>query len=404
MSMACLGRTGQWGNALMAYFFLKAFAAAHHMTPEVPRWIGQDLFGRRDDPMTHAHPVILYDMVSEICRDVYHPMVTASLAVSRARAVGEGGRRLTLLRDPLLDRPDLASPTTSVDLEGPYLLHTRYLARHRDFLRRAVEPVPALREGLEAGWSNLRGRGDIVIGLHVRRGDFDSKFVHQGFEFVTPIGWYRSWLDRLWARYERPVLFVAGDSPAQTLRALDRYHPVTIRDLGVKLPAELRTLDLPPAHLQRDAEFFPDWFMLTRCHALAISNSTFSFTASMANTTASVFARPDLPAKALLPFEPWNSEPLLFLPPSRNLLLEVLSRLSLSQQGMGRRSMVPNLGRALRWYGQVLRSRMIASRHYSGTPGLFRELLRPGFYLAACRRYDERVPGDARPGLPAIPP
>ena len=27
VSMACLGRTGQWGNALMAYFFLRAFAA-----------------------------------------------------------------------------------------------------------------------------------------------------------------------------------------------------------------------------------------------------------------------------------------------------------------------------------------------------------------------------------------
>lgn len=404
VSMACLGRTGQWGNALMAYFFLKAFSGAHHMTPEVPRWIGQDLFGRQDDPMTVAHRVILYDMVSEICQDAHHPMVTASLAVSRARAVREGGRRLVLLRDPLLDRADLASPPTSVDLEGLYFLHTRHLSPHRDLLRRAVEPVPALRERLDVGWRNLRGRGDTVIGLHVRRGDFASKFIHQGFEFVTPMRWYRSWLDRLWARYERPVLFVAGDSLPQTLRALDRYHPVTIRDLGVQVPPELLTLDLPPAHLQRNAEFFPDWFMLTRCHALAISNSTFSFTASMANTTASVFARPDLQANALVPFDPWDSEPLLFLSPSRSLVLEVLRRLSRSQQGMGLRAAVPSVGRALRWYGQVLRSRATASRHYSGTAGLFRELLRPQFYLAACRRYDERVPGAAIAGLPTIPP
>src|SRR5262249_9104954 len=161
--------------------FLKAFAAAHHLTAEVPRWIGQDLFGRQDDPMTHAHPVVWYDAVSEICHDAHHPMVTASLAVSRARALAEGGRRLVLLRDPLLDHPDHTSPNTTVDLEGPYLVHTRHLARHRDLLRRAVEPVPRLRERLEAGWENLRRRGDIVIGLHVRRGDFDSKFVHQGF-------------------------------------------------------------------------------------------------------------------------------------------------------------------------------------------------------------------------------
>jgi hypothetical protein len=402
--MACLGRTGQWGNALLPYFFLRTFADVHDLASEVPRWIGQDLFGHLDDPITHAHPVILYDMVGEICRDAHHPMVTASLAVSRARAVREtSGRRLVLLRDPLLTHPNHSLPATCLDLEGPYLVHTRHLSRHRDLLRRAVEPVPALQECLEAGWQNLRRRGDVVIGLHMRRGDFDSKFSHQGFELIAPIEWYRSWLDGLWARYERPVLFVASDSLPQVLPALARYHPITIRDLGVKLPPELLRLDLPPAHLQRDADFFPEWFMLTRCHALAISNSTFSFTAAMVNETASVFMRPDPQANALVPFDPWDSEPLLFLPPSGNLLLEVLHRLSVAQRGMGLRATLPNLRRALRWYGQVLLARATASRHYSGVAGLLRELLRPQFYLSACRRYDESSGGAAEADLPVVP-
>ena len=389
----------------MAYFFLRTFADVHDLAPEVPRWIGQDFFGQLDAPITYAHPVILYDMVSEICQDSHHPMVTASLATSRARAVREmSGRRLVLLRDPLLTQPNHSLPATCLDLEGPYFLHTRHLSRHRDLLRRVVQPVPALQECLAAGWRDLRGRGDIVIGLHVRQGDFDSKFSHQGFEFVAPIEWYRSWLDGLWARYERPVLFVASDSLPQVLPALARYHPITIRDLRVKLPPEFLRLDLPPAHLQRDADFFPDWFMLTQCDALAISNSTFSFTASMANETASVFMRPDPQANALVPFDPWDSEPLLFLPPTENLLLEVLHRLSMAQRGMGLRATVPNLRRALRWYGQVLVARAIASRHYSGTAGLCRELLRPQFYLAACRRYDEGSGDGAEADLPQVPP
>lgn len=402
VSMACLGRTGQWGNALMAYFFLRAFADVHEMAPEVPRWIGQDFFGRLDDPITHAHPVVLYDMVSEICQR-FHPMVTASLATSRARAVREGGRRLIVLRDSLLDEADPSLPAACVDLEGLYFLHTRHLARHRDRLRRAVEPVPALRDCLEAGWRNLRRRGDVVIGLHVRRGDFDSKFAHQGFEFVAPIAWYQSWLDELWRRHERPVLFVASDSLPQVLPALARYRPITIRDLGVELPPEFLRLDLPPVHIQRKADFFPEWFMLTRCHALAISNSTFSFTASMLNETASVFMRPDPQANALVPFDPWDSEPLLFLPPSANLPLEVLKRLSAARRGMGLRAIVPNLRRALRWYAQVLLLRATAARHYSGTAGLLRELLRPQFYLSALRRYDEGEAGAAEADSPGPP-
>jgi hypothetical protein len=402
VSMACLGRTGRWGNTLMSYFFLRAFAQAHALVPEVPRWIGQDFFGRLDDPITHAHPLILYDMVSEICQDRYQHMVTASMATGRARRLREAGRHLVPVREPLLDEFGQL-PATSVDLEGLYFVHTHHLARYRDLLRRVAQPLPALEEGLTAAWRDLRRRGDIVIGLHVRRGDFDVKFSHVGFEFVAPIEWYISWLDRLWGQHERPVLFVASDSLPKVLPALARYNPITIQDLEMRLAPELRELDLPAAHVQKDADFLPEWFLLTRCHALAISNSTFSFTAAMMNETATVFVRPDPQMNALVPFDPWDSEPLLFLPPTGNLLLEVLQRLSMAQRGMGLRATLPNVSRALRWYGQVLRARATASRHYSGTAGLLREFLRPQFYLSVGRRYDEGSAEGGEADLP-VPP
>lgn len=403
-SMACLGRHGGWGNTLMAYFFLKAFARVHQMAPEVPRWMGQDLFGKRDDAINRVHPVVLYDMVSEICQESHHPMVTFSIAASRARTVRETqGRGLIMLRDPLLAHPVHPLPATCVDLEGPYILHTRHLSRHRDFLRSTVQPVPALRERLDAAWQALRDRGDAVIGVHVRRSDFDRALSQQGFEFITPMHWYLAWLQQMWARYARPVLFVASDALPQVLPAFARYRPVTTQDLGMTLPPDLRRLDLPAAHVERDATFFPDWFMLTRCDAVAISNSTFSFTACMMNETASVFVRPDLRLGTLVQFDPWDSEPLLFLPETRNLLLDILQRVSLAQRGLGIRATVPNLRRALRWYVTLLRVRASACRQFSGTAGLFRELLRPQFYLAASRRYDWGSPGASEPEIPELP-
>ena len=397
VSMACLGRHGRWGNTLMAYFFLHAFARVHGLVPEVPRWIGQDVLDVHDAPVSAAHPVVLYDMVSEICQERHHPMVTFDLAASRARSVRDiGGRSLVVLRHPLLTR-GATLPAPCLDLEGPYFLHTRHLAPHREFLRGVTRPAGALREPLESAWHRLAARGDAIIGIHVRRADFDTALGQQGFEFVAPARWYRAWLEQVWRRYENPVLFVATDSPKDVLPAFASWHPVTARDLDVELPSALREPDLPPSHVEPDAAFFLDWFMLTRCHALAVSNSTFSFTAAMINEIASLFVRPELRRGGLIPFDPWDSEPLLFLPAARNLPLDVVRRLVLAQRGQGARAMRSNVRRALRWYWSVLRMRAMACRYYLGAPGLSRELRRPQFYLATRRRYDVGASDDWRP-------
>jgi hypothetical protein len=401
--MACLGRHGRWGNTLLAYFFLKAFARVHQLTSETPRWIGQDVLDVRDAAISEAHPIVLYDMVSEICQEHHHPMVTFSQAASRARTVREiGGRSLVVLRDPLLTDSGHALPGTCLDLEGPYFLHTRHLAPHREYLRGLVQPLHALRGPLESAWRQLAARGDAVIGIHVRRTDFDTALGQQGFEFVAPIRWYLAWLERVRHRYTNPVLFVATDSPRDVLPALAAWHPVTMRDLDLNIASPLLHPDLPVSHVEPDATFFPDWFMLTRCDALATSNSTFSFTASLINERASLFVRPDLRREALVPFDPWDSEPLLFLPPARNLPLDVLRRLFFAQRGIGARAMRSNLRQALRWYVNVLRVRAMACRHYLGPGGLSRELWRPQFYIATNRRYDAGHPGDGGGAPPEI--
>jgi hypothetical protein len=275
-----------------------------------------------------------------------------------------------------------------LDLEGPFFLHTRHLAPQRDFLRRAAAPEPRVGERLELAWRRLHEGADAVIGIHLRRADFAQAFGHQGFEFLAPLRAYLLWLDQLWPRYSRPRLFLASDSLPEVLPAFARYRPVTTETLGVTLPPDLHSLDLPPTHVQRDAAFFPDWFFLTRCQALAISNSTFSFTAAMLNDRASVFARPHPGSRTLVTFDPWDSEPLLFLTRPRSLLLDAWHRLALARRAASGVTLRQNLLAAIRWYLMVLRVRWTACRHFRGTSGLRRELLRPGFYLARTRRYD----------------
>ena len=57
--------------------------------------------------------------------------------------------------------------------------------------------------------------------------------------------------------------------------------------------------------------FFDDFAALTLCDKVAVSNSSFSFAATMLNQRADEFMRPDLAVKKLIPYDPWSSPPLL---------------------------------------------------------------------------------------------
>jgi hypothetical protein len=61
-----------------------------------------------------------------------------------------------------------------------------------------------------------------------------------------------------------------------------------------------------------DGVALADWFALCRCDTLAVSNSTFSFSAAMlaahaATPGAFVAARPDPRAGVMADFDPWDA-------------------------------------------------------------------------------------------------
>lgn len=265
--MSTLGRNGRFGNSILQYAFLRLYAAEYGMAYEVPDWVGRYLFDG-NDPWPSAPLSVLHE--------------------ADARFEDSLARRI-----PLVYR--------NYDLLGHFCYPTAAMARHRRLFRDMLSPNPVLRPRLDLAMERLRGMGRTVVAAHLRRGDFG-----QGPFWIAPEAWYQAWLEEHWAGLDAPVLYLATDEPA-LVEAFGRYRPVTLADLGVPLPG---------------AEFYLDFHVLSRADLMLISNSTFSFTASMLNAArdggeARRFLRPDRDRRCLVPYDPWDADPpQVFRPPA----------------------------------------------------------------------------------------
>lgn len=256
ITMSTLGQNGRFGNQLLQYGFLKMYAQEHGLALEAPDWIGRDLFDL-DDPMRGAPlPAV---------RETEHDLVA-----SLNRVVPEVWR--------------------DADILG-YCCHpTAGLRRYRALFRGLFRPGLKVADIAASAEAQLRARGDTLVGIHLRRGDFGT-----GRFWIAPAAWYAKWLEKIWPALQRPVLYVATDDPASAAE-LAKFAPMTAADLQLDVPG---------------AEFYPDFHLLTQADALAISNSTFSFVAAMLNLHAKAFVRPDRDAAALVAFDPWDAPVLL---------------------------------------------------------------------------------------------
>lgn len=261
VSMRQLGGNGKFGNQLLQYGFLRLYAQTHGLVAQAPDWIGRDLFGA-DDPLPDAS----LPAVDEDSTDLF--------AVLNGTAPA------------LADR----------DLTGFFCRPTALWGDRATEFRALFRPTPSIEPILQQAMVRLREHGKTLVALHLRRGDFGY-----GPFWIAPTGWYHAWLDRIWNTLDAPVLYVASDDPG-AVAEFQRFGAVSAASLGGSLPG---------------AEFYLDHYLLSQADHLAISNSTFSLTAAMLNERAQGFVRPDPHQKALVAFEPWNTEPLLEPDPAR---------------------------------------------------------------------------------------
>lgn len=290
LTMSSIGQLGRFGNQLFQYAFLRICAQKSEARIECPPWIGQTLFGHNDAPISRRLPAAIerwevgknmFDLVPE-----FIPYIE-KLADARSSRVGAEA---------------LEEGLVNVDLWGFFQMHTRFLKPYKEYFRALFQPVSDLKTPLEDGLNLLRSKGKTIIGIHIRRGDFITVPLAR-YTLLVPAKWWCDWLDGIWGELESPVLFLCSDDLDSIVPEFGRFSPITFRDLNVKLPDRMNDLNL---------EFYIDFFVLSNCDVVGISNSSFSFVASMLNEHAKMFVRPhrDFSTKFTV-FDPWNSEPLL---------------------------------------------------------------------------------------------
>lgn len=256
ITMSTLGNNGRFANQIFQYAFLKIYAKENNLQVETPTWIGQTIFGHNDSLISQKLPVFY---------ETNHNITEAII-------------------------PNTIKIFDNVDFWGYFQYNTRYYEPYKNYFRSLFEPKGEAKEIVTSALKNLQKRGKTLVGIHLRRGDYGYKHF-----FVAPNQWYLKWLKEIWSTLDEPVLFIASDEIDKVKDDFSDYNPVTVQDLDCELP---------------QANFYPDFYLLSQCDVLAISNSSFSFASSMLNQKANIFMRPNLAVKKLIPFEPWASETL----------------------------------------------------------------------------------------------
>lgn len=257
ISMSCLGNLGRFANQIFQYAFLRIYAREHQLLAQTPPWIGQTLFGCTDPPITRELPLVI------------EPTSVLDRAVI----------------------PNTPQVLQDVDLQGFFQYHTRYYRPHKDFFCALFQPVPLIRRELDKLKAKLDQQGKTLVTLHLRRGDFGW-----GTFWKAPTAWYVTWLESIWDTLKAPVLYIASDEPDAVKGDFARFSPRVLTDLCTD-PFLLEKLG-----------FYLDFWLLTQGDYLAISNSSFSFAASMLNARSRLFVRPVFSAAGLVPYDPWDAE------------------------------------------------------------------------------------------------
>ncbi|MBD2124671.1 alpha-1,2-fucosyltransferase [Trichocoleus sp. FACHB-262] len=259
ITMSTLGQHGRFGNQLFQYAFLKIYAQKYNLQVETPDWIGRYLFGC-DDPLLARQLPMLLEPPQGIAAE--HLLNTET-------------------------------PYENIDFFGNFIYHTKHYSKYKEYLRSLFQPVAEVKSQILSGLSELRSRGNTIVGLHLRRGDFSKS---QGSFFVAPNVWYQEWLQTIWPTLDKPMLFIASDELDNVISDFAEYQPITTGQLEIELP---------------EATFYPDFYLLSQCDIVAISNSSFSFAACLLNLRSREFLRPNPATQSLVPFDPWDSEPVL---------------------------------------------------------------------------------------------
>jgi hypothetical protein len=200
------------------------------------------------------------------------------------------------------------------DFYGHAQYHTSYFADTQKDVRRQFTPVPPVVKRMQEPQARLFDSGLTQVGIHLRRGDYGRRIFP-----IIPVSWYLNWLDRNWSQLVAPSLFIATED-SSLVEAFAKYHPSTVTTYGVKLnAAPMKNFNYLPHDLKHGTresmDWFPDFYMLSKCNIILGPSSTFSFFAAMLapnlKSDCRGYWRASLAHEDFIGEDPWNSYPLL---------------------------------------------------------------------------------------------
>eukprot|EP00172_Hildenbrandia_rubra_P001854 Plantae.Rhodophyta-Hildenbrandia_rubra.ctg24694.p1 GENE.Plantae.Rhodophyta-Hildenbrandia_rubra.ctg24694~~Plantae.Rhodophyta-Hildenbrandia_rubra.ctg24694.p1 ORF type:complete len:586 (-),score=109.23 Plantae.Rhodophyta-Hildenbrandia_rubra.ctg24694:641-2398(-) len=325
ITMTGFGKLGRFGNQVLQYMFLKCYAKVNIVEEiQVPSWIGSSLFGLDDREVQRALPA-----ATEFKETKANSTFTTEF-IDYIEA-SNGGKLVPEIGLDALSEEAQSMDFVNVDVWGWFQWHTSKYAPFKSMIQSTFEPVKSLKSSMDKLFEEkvkyYEGKRRTVVGIHIRRGDYKN-IAASSFGYCAPTSWYLEWLENIWDSLDNPVLMITSDEVNAVIGDFAKYNPITAENVGFDLPSEFKG---------RKAGFFPDWYGLTMCDVLGISNSTFSFTACMMNKVGNArFYRPHY-LERMTEFNPWNADPIIHRPMKKNSIAQTLETLQVvyATQGSG---------------------------------------------------------------------
>lgn len=335
ITMTGFGELGRFGNQVLQYAFLKSYATAHKI-PEIqaPHWIGADIFGLDDSPVQRAFPSVV-EFSGTLANSTFTDDLINYVKNSSDETAMELGKGVL----------DAKEAPRNVDIWGWFQWNSAIFAPFKEVLRETFAPNARLQEHMEGIFnSEIRYRGGVkrtVIGIHLRYGDYQN-IAASSFGYCAPTSWYLEWLEKIWDTAENPLLVVTSDDLKSVVGDFAGYDMVTTASAGLNMPDEFRGMK---------AGFFPDWYALTQCDVLAISNSTFSFSASLMNTRENLRVYRAHYMHKLAEITPWNAEPIVHRDTEKNAVSNGIETIKILYATQGMSAVLRNVMYELPCYG-----------------------------------------------------
>jgi hypothetical protein len=266
------GRCGRLANRILVFAKFAALAEEHghrlvnftfHSYSEFFEGTRGNICCRYPRPDRRSWPDIIPGVAAALRRTriLYHVTRYTCLLNERLPIFGSAavtlrelpGRRTTMLDDP--EYQEKIRPARIVFAYGCWLNTPSLVQKHGDKIRAYFRPVEKFAMASGAAIESLRREADVVIGVHIRQGDYRG---WQGGNYFFPVARYAAWMRELAAqlRGRTVAFFVCSDEP----RSAGEFPGLTV-GLGTGSPVS-------------------DIYALARCDYIFGTKSTFSQWAS----------------------------------------------------------------------------------------------------------------------------